>query len=74
MLWRTPVLFFGILAGGIAIAQTITVRISGSVLDLGPSPIKFLTANVRHQFSFGTIQAILSRPTHVCRSPGGSNR
>ena len=34
---------------------------NGSADDLGPSIIKFLTANVRHQFSFGTIQAILSK-------------
>jgi len=34
---------------------------NGSADDLGPSTIKFLTANVRHQFSFGTVQAIFSK-------------
>jgi hypothetical protein len=34
---------------------------NGSAEDLGPSTIKFLTANVRHQFSFGTLQAIFSK-------------
>ena len=34
---------------------------NGSADDLGPSTIKFLTANVRHQFSFGTLQAIFSK-------------
>jgi hypothetical protein len=34
---------------------------NGSAQDLGPSTIKFLTANVRHRFSFGTVQAILSK-------------
>ena len=34
---------------------------NGSAEDLGPSTIKFLTASVRHQFSFGTLQAILSK-------------
>lgn len=34
---------------------------NGSAQDLGPSTIKFLTANVRHQFSFGSAQAILSK-------------
>ena len=34
---------------------------NGSAEDLGPSTIKFLTANVRHQFSFGTLQGIVSK-------------
>jgi hypothetical protein len=34
---------------------------NGSADDLGPGTIKFLTAGVRHQFSFGTAQAILSK-------------
>lgn len=34
---------------------------NGSAEDLGPSTIKFLTANVRHQFSFGTLQGIFSK-------------
>ncbi len=34
---------------------------NGSAEDLGPGTIKFLTANIRHQFSFGTAQAILSK-------------
>ena len=34
---------------------------NGSAVDLGPSTIKFLTANVRHPFSFGTLQAIFSK-------------
>jgi hypothetical protein len=33
----------------------------GTAEDLGPSTIKFLTANVRHQFSFGTLQGIISK-------------
>jgi hypothetical protein len=34
---------------------------NGSADDLGPSTIKFVTANVRHQFSFGTLQGIVSK-------------
>jgi hypothetical protein len=34
---------------------------NGSAEDLGPSTIKFLTANVRRSFSFGTFQAIFSK-------------
>jgi hypothetical protein len=34
---------------------------NGSADDLGPSTIKFLTASVRHQFSFGTLQGIVSK-------------
>jgi hypothetical protein len=34
---------------------------NGSADDLGPSTIKFLTANVRHQFSFGTLQGVISK-------------
>jgi hypothetical protein len=34
---------------------------NGSADDLGPSTIKFFTANVRHQFNFGAVQAILSK-------------
>jgi hypothetical protein len=34
---------------------------NGTADDLGPSTIKFLTANVRHQFSFGTVQAVFSK-------------
>src|SRR5271156_1011793 len=34
---------------------------NGTEFDLGPSTIKFLTASARHQFSFGTLQAILSK-------------
>ena len=34
---------------------------NGLADDLGPGTLKFLTANVRHQFSFGTVQAILSK-------------
>ena len=34
---------------------------NGSADDLGPSTIKFLTANVRHQFSFGTLQGVFSK-------------
>jgi hypothetical protein len=34
---------------------------NGSAADLGPSTLKFLTANARHQFSFGTLQAVFSK-------------
>lgn len=34
---------------------------NGSAEDLGPSTIYFLTANLRHQFSFGTLQGIFSK-------------
>jgi len=34
---------------------------NGSAEDLGPSTIKFLTANVRHRFTFGTVQGIVSK-------------
>jgi hypothetical protein len=34
---------------------------NGSAEDLGPSTLKFLTANARHQFSFGTLQGIFSK-------------
>ena len=34
---------------------------NGLADDLGPGTLKFVTANVRHQFSFGTLQAILSK-------------
>jgi hypothetical protein len=34
---------------------------NGSAEDLGPSTIRFLTADVRHQFSFGTLQGIFSK-------------
>jgi hypothetical protein len=34
---------------------------NGSAQDLGPSTVKFLTVNVRHQFSFGTLQGIVSK-------------
>ncbi len=34
---------------------------NGSADDLGPSTIKFVTANVRHQFSFGSLQSIVSK-------------
>ena len=34
---------------------------NGSAQDLGPSTLKFLTANARHQFSFGTLQAVFSK-------------
>ena len=34
---------------------------NGSADDLGPSTIKFLTASVRHKFSFGTVQGIVSK-------------
>ncbi|WP_263358954.1 TonB-dependent receptor [Acidicapsa ligni] len=34
---------------------------NGSADDLGPSTIKFLTVNVRHQFSFGSLQGIVSK-------------
>jgi hypothetical protein len=34
---------------------------NGLAEDLGPGTLKFLTANLRHQFSFGTMQAILSK-------------
>jgi hypothetical protein len=34
---------------------------NGLAEDLGPGTLKFLTANVRHQFGFGTVQAIFSK-------------
>ena len=34
---------------------------NGSADDLGPSTIKFLTANLRHRFSFGTVQGVASK-------------
>lgn len=34
---------------------------NGSADDLGPSTLNFLTANARHQFSFGTLQAVFSK-------------
>ncbi|MGB9417990.1 MAG: TonB-dependent receptor [Acidobacteriaceae bacterium] len=34
---------------------------NGSAEDLGPSSIKFLTANIRHRFSFGTLQGVFSK-------------
>ncbi|MGA2890125.1 MAG: TonB-dependent receptor [Terracidiphilus sp.] len=34
---------------------------NGSAEDLGPSILKFLTANARHQFSFGTLQGVFSK-------------
>jgi hypothetical protein len=34
---------------------------NGSAEDLGPSTLKFLTANARHHFSFGTLQAVFSK-------------
>lgn len=34
---------------------------NGSADDLGPSTLKSLTANARHQFSFGTLQGIFSK-------------
>jgi hypothetical protein len=34
---------------------------NGLAEDLGPGTLKFLTANVRHQFTFGTVQAIFSK-------------
>jgi hypothetical protein len=34
---------------------------NGSAQDLGPSTIKFLTGNVRHQFSFGSLQGVFSK-------------
>ena len=34
---------------------------NGTAFDLGPSTLKFLTANMRHQFSFGTLQATFSK-------------
>jgi hypothetical protein len=34
---------------------------NGSAQDLGPSTIKFLTFNIRHQFSWTTLQGIVSK-------------
>jgi hypothetical protein len=34
---------------------------NGAAFDLGPSTVKYLTANVRHQFSFGTLQGVVSK-------------
>ena len=34
---------------------------NGSAEDLGPSTLRFLTANARHQFSFGTLQGTFSK-------------
>jgi hypothetical protein len=34
---------------------------NGSAEDLGPSTLKFLTANARHQFRFGTLQGTFSK-------------
>ena len=34
---------------------------NGSADDLGPGTIKYLTASARHQFNFGTLQAVLSK-------------
>ncbi len=34
---------------------------NGSADDLGPSTLKFLTASARHQFAFGTMQAVFSK-------------
>lgn len=33
----------------------------GTEFDLGPSTLKFLTVSARHQFSFGTLQGVLSK-------------
>ena len=53
----------------LTIARTTTTETLGKIdpdngapFDLGPGNLKFLTANVRHQFSgFGTLQAIFSK-------------
>ncbi len=34
---------------------------NGSAEDLGPDTLKFLTASARHQFAFGTFQAVFSK-------------
>jgi hypothetical protein len=34
---------------------------NGSADDLGPSTLKFLTVNARHQFGFGMLQAVFSK-------------
>jgi hypothetical protein len=34
---------------------------NGLAEDLGPGTLKFFTANLRHQFSFGTLQGIVSK-------------
>jgi len=34
---------------------------NGSAQDLGPSTIKFLTVNLRRQFSFGSLQGVFSK-------------
>jgi hypothetical protein len=41
---------------------------NGSAEDLGPSTIKFLTASVRHRFSFGNLQGFSPKPTRDWRA------
>ncbi len=52
----------------VTLGQTTTTATSGKIdpdngteFDLGPSTLKFLTASARHQFSFGTVQAVFSK-------------
>jgi len=53
----------------VTIARTTTTETLGKIdpdngtpVDLGPGNLKFLTANLRHQFSsFGTVQAVFSK-------------
>ncbi len=45
---------------------------NGSADDLGPSTIKFLTANVRRPFNFGTLQVIFSKADARLEGFGGT--
>jgi hypothetical protein len=60
---------FGATDARVTIARTTTTETLGKIdpdngapFDLGPGNLKFLTADVRHQFSgYGTVQAIFSK-------------
>lgn len=43
----------------------------GAADDLGPSTVKFLTLNVRHQFSFGALQGVVSKADARLQSVDG---
>lgn len=52
----------------VTLGQTTTTATSGKIdpdngteFDLGPNTLKFLTASARHQFNFGTVQAVFSK-------------
>ena len=44
---------------------------NGTADDLGPGMIKFFTASIRHQFSFGSVQAIFSKADARLKSFNG---